>query len=57
MSKRPYLLVGLGLLCAAPVAALVAPLVEDAFKASDHDKLGKLIGSYVEARDKNEGVS
>lgn len=57
MTKRPLHLLGLGLLLAAPAAALVAPFVDGAFKTSDHEKIGGLLAKYFDARGKNEGFS
>jgi hypothetical protein len=56
MSKRILLVGALSLLCAAPVVAVVAPVLEEAFKSSDLEGLGKLIATYIKARSDNEGL-
>lgn len=56
MSNRLTLLCALGLVCAAPVLALVVPPAEEPFKPSDHEKLGKLISTYIAARGANKGL-
>jgi pimeloyl-ACP methyl ester carboxylesterase len=56
MSNRFIAVAALSLFCAAPVVALAAPLLEDNFKATDIEGLGKLIATYIKARSDNEGL-
>lgn len=56
MSNRFLSLCALGLLCSAPVLALVSPVVEEPFKPTDHEALGKLLSVYISARGANKGL-
>ncbi|MBL8859527.1 MAG: hypothetical protein JNL28_13545 [Planctomycetes bacterium] len=56
MSQRHLLRCALGVALVAPVVAFAAPVLEEAFRSSDIDKLGKLISTYISARNDNKGL-
>jgi pimeloyl-ACP methyl ester carboxylesterase len=56
MSNRIFLVGALSLFCAAPIVAVATPALEENFKASDLEGLGKLIAAYIKARSDNEGL-
>lgn len=56
MTNRLLLRGALGLLCAAPFVYAASPWVEETFRASDLQGLGKLFANYMKARNENEGL-
>lgn len=56
MSQRTLLRCALGAAIVAPALAFAAPVLEETFRSTDIEKLGKLISTYISARNDNKGL-